>query len=167
MFNKQKPARVAVLAGAITVTVVLAGCSSDAEGDSAPAGTTTQATEAASDTVNSTSAEPVEEDSDATASADVPEGFPSEVPLVSGDVIDSTKLDRGTYVLYTVTVADERAPADVLASLPAQFTGWGLTFEDDTSSQFTSNELGYSVTVTATARDSGSSVEYDVPVPSE
>ena len=167
MFNNFKAARTAVLAGAVTVTVMLASCSSDNEGDSVPAGATTVAAETTSDAVNSTSAEPVEEGSEATASADVPEGFPSEVPLVSGDVIDSNTLDRGTYVLYTVTVVDERAPADVLASLPAQFTDWGLTFEDDTSSQFTSNELGYSVTVPATALDEGSSVEYDVPVPTE
>lgn len=174
MIRKQFFTSTVAIVGAIGLTMSLTGCSSSA-GDDSASGTTDSATAAAVDPTDAATPDPADEPAEATTdgsgdvgSGGIPEGFPSEVPLVSTDVLDTSEIDRGNYVLYTVTVADGRSPAEVLDALPADFADWGLTFSDDTTSQFTSNDLGFSVTVTVTAGDSaGSSVEYDVPVPAK
>lgn len=64
--------------------------------------------------------------------------------------------------------ADDRAPAEVLEALPEDFPGFGPTFSDDVTAQFTSSDLDYTVTVTVTeGTGGGSSVLYSVPVAGE
>jgi hypothetical protein len=100
----------------------------------------------------------------------VPEDFPSEVPLVSTDVVQSLKIAEDDGTIFSVTVADERDPATVAQDVKADFAGWEETFSQEAAGmimyQFsqTSLQVGVNIAEGDSAGLGGSIAQYTVSV---
>lgn len=152
----------AIVAG-VAVTMTLTGCGSSPADDAAEAIAEGGAEELVEDVTGG------EVDVDYES---VPDDFPSEVPLVATEVIQSLTTEDEQSTMFSLTLAYDGSVDDLAAVIEEEFADWPETFSQEsdgiTTKQYLTDDL--QVTVSATTGESaglegGSVAQYSVTVP--
>lgn len=97
---------------------------------------------------------------DAEVSATLPEGFPADVPVYDGTIVDSDESEGESGMGYTVDVAATGAVGDVVAWYESELAGEGwmtatASMPNGTGNVITGDKEGQSVIVTVLEGDDG------------
>jgi len=168
MKHKHTLTSTVAVAGAVVLAMSLTGCSNPLD----------NAIEKATDKVAEQGAEKLVEGMTGggldVEFESLPDGFPSDVPLISTDIVTGLKVKGDDGVIYSVTVSDARDVATVIPDVETDFAEWEETFSQEAAGismyQYSKDSLQVGVNVAGgdyAAQDGGSIVQYTVSVASE